>query len=443
MIIWIDNKTDLIAKEIEHLIKVDIFESIFTFSCLDEFSEWRTKNCNDFTTAKIITNTYRETDWGKLAAIKTISYVKSDEQLKDCPILIYTSNKSLHKNLYSPINGVWLADLPYEVASFISRPNLVTMDKFMGCVYGLVVGDVYGSTYEFMKGSEITLSRNMEGGGPFGLEKGEWTDDTSMMLCMMKSLIQYKCYCATDIMDKFVMWKNSSYMSSQNSSRCIDIGVTTRNALTTYEKSDKIDDPHIFGSLGPNSAGNGSIMRLCPIPLFYSSNMQNALTYSGLSSMLTHRLTICVEACKLLAELIVMIAFDKTEYRQKDEYLKMVAIDNYTNPEIRNIITTNYAELDQRTIMSTGYVIHSLQTALYSFLTTNTFEEGMYKTCQFGDDTDTNCAIYGQIAGCYYGYSSIPERWVNDIKGVESRRNINIKEMIEQLYETATSLDNF
>ena len=149
------------------------------------------------------------------------------------------------------------------------------------------------------------------GGGPFGLEPGQWTDDTSIALCLAESLIECDGVEAKDQMERYVRWWREGYLSSMD--RCFDIGNTVKAALARFEQTG-----HPFsGSTDPQSAGNGSIMRLAPVPLFFADDPERAIHMAGESSRTTHGALEAIDACRYMAGLIVGALQD----RPKDELL--------------------------------------------------------------------------------------------------------------------------
>src|SRR5215475_16067531 len=108
-------------------------------------------------------------------------------------------------------------------------------DRARGCLLGLAVGDAVGTTLEFRSRDTCPPLTDMIGGGPFGLPPGEWTDDTSMALCLADSLIENGDLDETDLMRRFVRW----WRNGENSvaGLCFDIGFTTRAALSEFERS--------------------------------------------------------------------------------------------------------------------------------------------------------------------------------------------------------------
>jgi len=254
-----------------------------------------------------------------------------------------------------------------------------------------------------VRGSFEPIS-DMTGGGPFKLEAGQWTDDTSMALCLAHSLACQKKFDPIDQMNRYCNWYQYGYMSSNG--ECFDIGITISTALRKYLET---KDPY-SGSIDEYSSGNGSIMRLAPIPIFYHDNYEGCIKYAGESSRTTHGSAECIDSSRLFSSLIFNAfhadskesIFENSEYEPYCE--KVLAISE------REFMTLNY---DQ--ISGSGYVIESLNSALWCFMNGSTFEECILLAANLGNDADTTAAICGQIAGAYYGMSGIPEHWRNKI----------------------------
>jgi ADP-ribosyl-[dinitrogen reductase] hydrolase len=153
-----------------------------------------------------------------------------------------------------------------------------TIERFRGCLLGLATGDAVGTTLEFKAPGTFKPIEDMVGGGPFNLKLGQWTDDTSMALCLATSLVERQTSDLTDQQRRYLRWYRDGYMSSTG--RCFDIGNTVRDGLLRFERT---GDPY-SGSTNPRAAGNGSIMRLAPVPMFYASNPAEAVRQSGESS---------------------------------------------------------------------------------------------------------------------------------------------------------------
>lgn len=136
------------------------------------------------------------------------------------------------------------------------------IERAKGALLGLAVGDALGTTLEFKAKDSYTPLTDMVGGGPFMLEAGQWTDDTSMMLCLADSLIEMGGMDLRDQTERYIRW----FRKGENSvtGHCFDIGMTVRDALARFEATGNPKS----GSASENSAGNGSLMRLAPVPVF-------------------------------------------------------------------------------------------------------------------------------------------------------------------------------
>ena len=160
--------------------------------------------------------------------------------------------------------------------------SMQLIDRYRGGMLGLAVGDALGTTLEFRKPGSFTPIIDMEGGGPFQLEAGQWTDDTSMALCLAESLIECKRFDPTDQMERYVRWYRDGHLSSNG--RCFDIGNTVSAALRQFGMT---GDP-FAGSTDPSAGGNGSLMRLAPIPLAYADKPELAIEHAAEMSRTTH-----------------------------------------------------------------------------------------------------------------------------------------------------------
>jgi ADP-ribosyl-[dinitrogen reductase] hydrolase len=288
--------------------------------------------------------------------------------------------------------------------------NKEIMDRFRGSLIGLAVGDALGVPLEFRSPGTFQPVDDMIGGGPFDLNPGEWTDDTSMALCLADSLIEKKGFDPVDQLERYLKWYREGYLSVND--ECFDIGNTTLEALHRFEET---GEPYC-GPEHERSAGNGSIMRLAPIPLFYYSQPEKALNYAGLSSRTTHQHPLTIDACKFMAGIIMgaLIGSSKEEILSR-RYSPITGYweNNPLSSEIDEIACGSYKEKNPPNIKGTGFVVKSLEAALWAFYNTEDYEEGCLKAVNLGDDADTTGAVYGQIAGAYYGESGIPRKWIN------------------------------
>ncbi len=147
--------------------------------------------------------------------------------------------------------------------------------RYLGCLLGLAVGDALGAPIEFRPPKTFEPVIDMKGGGPFNLSPGQWTDDTSLALCLAESLIEKQGFDPVDQLERYCRWFNEGYLSSNGT--CFDIGTTTLNALQHFMLSGE-PYPRITDE---RSASNGSLMRLAPVPMFYVRDPAEAIEMSG------------------------------------------------------------------------------------------------------------------------------------------------------------------
>jgi ADP-ribosylglycohydrolase len=284
-------------------------------------------------------------------------------------------------------------------------------DRYLGALLGLAVGDALGTTLEFKSPGTFKPITDMIGSGPFGLQPGQWTDDTSMALCLAESLIEKRTFDPKDQMDRYCRWWKEGYLSSTGT--CFDIGVTIRKSLESYLRS---GEP-FAGSTDPLTAGNGSLMRLAPVPLTFRRNIELAIHNAAESSRTTHGALEAVDSCRYFAGLLLGVLGG----RPKEEILSAFfypGLDrdywrrHALSSEIAGIANGSFKQKEPPEIIGSGFVVRSLEAALWAFYRSDSFREGALRAVNLGDDADTTGAIYSQLAGAYYGVKAIPQDWI-------------------------------
>lgn len=287
-------------------------------------------------------------------------------------------------------------------------------NRKIGSLIGLAVGDAVGATLEFQYRDMYPPVEDMVGGGVHDLKPGQWTDDTSMSLCLGYSLVE-KGFDVDDQLQRYLKWYENGYCSSKN--HCFDIGITTKFALINYKiKKDTIAEYSEY------SAGNGGLMRLAPIPIYYNcpeydlESIKNLLYKSRLSSISTHNNEISEDSCAYFT-LLLNRAFNGLN---KEDIINLsdeiISILDFKSEEIKSIaIDKNFLLQHRDEVKSSGFVIHSLNAALWAFYSTNTFKDAILLATNLADDSDTVAAICGMIAGAYYGLDGIPQEWIEKL----------------------------
>jgi ADP-ribosyl-[dinitrogen reductase] hydrolase len=281
-------------------------------------------------------------------------------------------------------------------------------ERAAGAMLGLAAGDALGTTLEFRDPGTFQPIHDMVGGGPFSLKPGQWTDDTSMALCLADSLLERHGFDAADQMDRYVRWRTAGHRSSTG--HCFDVGTTINAALSRYREN---GNP-LAGSANPNSAGNGSIMRLAPVSIFWWRDAETAIAMAERSSLTTHGTAACTDACRYFGGLIVGAL--------RGEPKEVLLTPNYTpvpgsweirplHSEIAEVATGSFLRREPPEIVGNGHVVRSLEAALWAFAKTDDFRSGALLAANLGDDADTTAAVFGQIAGACYGLDGIPADW--------------------------------
>ena len=302
-------------------------------------------------------------------------------------------------------------------------------ERYRGCLLGLATGDALGTSVEFSRPGSFVPVTDITGGGPFGLAPGEWTDDTAMALCLAESLIERDGFDPVDQLERYVRWWKEGHLSSNG--RCFDIGNTVAAALERFI-STRLP---FCGSTEPHSAGNGSLMRLAPVPLAFARKPSDAMALAGESSRTTHGARTAVDACRYFAGLLVGALSGEPKEALLGPHFSPVrsSFDREPlSPEIAAVAAGSFTRRKPPEIRGTGYVVESLEAALWAFHRSTTFHEGCLLAANLGDDADTTSAIYGQLAGAFYGEKGIPERWRARIA-----RRVEIEQFAEKLLTLA------
>jgi len=275
-------------------------------------------------------------------------------------------------------------------------------ERYRGCLLGLAAGDALGTTVEFQPRGSFEPLTDIVGGGPFGLKAGEWTDDTSLALCLATSLVECGGFDAKDQMDRYCRWYREGYMGSNGT--CVDIGTTTYSSLVRYMRT---GEP--FPSApNPSASGNGGIMRLAPAALFTFPDIDAAEHFAAESSRTTHASPDCLDAARLLGRMLVRALAGGTK-----EEIALADADSFVGTTgVVAIARGEYLRKPEAQIVGSGHVVRSLEAALWCFMRTDGYREAVLLAANLGDDADTTAAVCGQLAGAHYGESSIPPEWL-------------------------------
>ena len=272
------------------------------------------------------------------------------------------------------------------------------LDRAKGALVGLALGDALGTTLEFSSRDARPPVTDLIGGGPFGLAAGEWTDDTSMALCLAESLLERSGLDVHDLMVRFLRWREEGYNSVTGV--CFDIGNATEAALRSFKKTGE----SLSGSTDPRSAGNGSLMRLSPVAIRWWHDRGKATAAARLQSRTTHGAAQAVEACALFVELLI----EAIAGAPKETVMR--ARDWTGDALIADVASGSWRAKERDAISSSGYVVHTLEAALWCVDRSESIEDALILAANLASDADTVAAVTGQACRRAVGHVGRPRR---------------------------------
>jgi ADP-ribosylglycohydrolase len=291
-------------------------------------------------------------------------------------------------------------------------PGISETDRRRGALIGLAVGDALGAAVEFESPGSFRQVTGYRGGGPHGLGPGEWTDDTSMALALSDSIAKVG-WDLQDQAERYVAWwKNGVYSITGH---CFDIGITTSSSLSRFLRT---GDARTSGDPSERASGNGSIMRLAPVPIRYAGLFPNRLDelvkLLTESSLPTHASAQCTSSCAYMG----LVLCGLIRGCERDEVLdihwepllqlkKLLWLHN----EVVDVAEGSFRKNQPPAIAGWGYVVKCLEAALWAFHDAEDFREAVLRAVNLGDDADTTGAVCGQLAGAFWGESGIPKEW--------------------------------
>jgi len=287
--------------------------------------------------------------------------------------------------------------------------HTVGMVDFLSCargaLVGLAVGDALGTTNEFQPAGSFEPISDMVGGGVFRLEPGQWTDDTSMALCLADSLLALNRYDSYDVMERYDRWRKDGYRSSTGT--CFDIGNQVMRSLWDFHENPRIPK----GAPRSTSAGNGAIMRLAPVVIagFEEREIREIVVTAGLSARETHYSVEAEAATEVFAALLVGALLGWAPERIVD--VAWASTGAAFDDVAARVISADPAERASWESETSGYIVHGLRLAVHGLLDFPSFKDATLAIANMGGDSDTNAAIYGQLGGAFYGIEAIPASW--------------------------------
>ena len=311
--------------------------------------------------------------------------------------------------------------------------------KSIGSILGMVIGDAMGHRFEFQKlvYDTITLENMGEGkGGEFKLEPGQWTDDTSMGLCLADSLLVNKGeFNPRDLMHRFLLWWNCGYNNAfrfddEIKSSC-GLGGNISKSFSKYINEKGKNE---YTKAGDNkTSGNGSVMRNAAVPICFYKDINKGRDIAKKQSLVTHQGDEAAACCELLTFIIIKLingselkdVLNKLgdEFKCEVESVNILAKSEQENDDIErnwNWKDSNFKYSEKRAKRNPGYIgsycMDCMAMALHVCYVTNTFKEAIIKVVNLRGDSDSVGSVVGQIAGAYYGLENIPEDWIKIVE---------------------------
>lgn len=289
--------------------------------------------------------------------------------------------------------------------------------NFVSSLIGFAIGDAIGVPVEFL--SRETLKNNpitdMEEYGTHNQPKGTWSDDTSMTIATISSILKNKNIDYNDIMNNFKEWmKNGKFTATD---KCFDIGITCSSAIYKFDGSNALQ----CGEDSYYSNGNGSLMRILPLAFICYYNKYDDLkileSVRNLSS-LTHSHEISVIGCYLYVKYLAFI-LNGNDKLESYKLLKELDLSFFGDDNLKcydRILKKKIDTLKIKEIKSSGFVVDTLEAVLWCVLNTKNYKDSILLSVNLGDDTDTITAITGSISGILYGIDNMPIEWINSLK---------------------------
>jgi ADP-ribosylglycohydrolase len=295
----------------------------------------------------------------------------------------------------------------------MSAPAVISSkDRILGGLWGSLVGDALGVPVEFKDRATVQLDpvTDMREFGTHKQPRGTWSDDSSMLLCTVDSLVNHE-FSLTDMGDRFVRWMNEDLWTAHGD--VFDMGGTTCTALMRIAKGTPAEGA---GGQHEDSNGNGSLMRIMPAVLRFAAEPLE--TYSSRLekvSAITHGHARSRMACVFYGLMVRQLLLGALPQAALDSARAEFAGWYERSPEFgrfNHILEDDLASLPEGEVVSTGYVLHTLHASLWCLLTTDNYRDCVLKAVNLGGDTDTTGCVAGGLAGIVYGIKSIPADWI-------------------------------
>lgn len=291
--------------------------------------------------------------------------------------------------------------------------------RIKGGLYGLLIGDAVGVPYEFRSPQDLPPRALLEMTPPVGFDRahrrvkpGTWSDDGSMALCLLESLLANDGLVLEDLGQRFVAWEGEGHLAVDGV--VFDIGIQTGRAISNLRAG---MDPKLCGPAKPEENGNGSLMRVLPLALWHTGTDLELVQMAHAQSLLTHghmRSQVCCALYVLVARSLLEGASMDEAWQEAETQLAAL----YTGSTSHELSLDLVLSARENPPTGTGYVVDSLWSARAA-CRENSYEEVVKSAISLGHDTDTTACIAGGLAGIHFGFDNIPLKWTDALRGRE------------------------
>jgi ADP-ribosylglycohydrolase len=295
-----------------------------------------------------------------------------------------------------------------------------TSEKIQAALLGFAVGDALGTPVEHE--TRESLARNPVKGMLGNLVRnqppGTWSDTSSLVFCTCESLC--KGYNLEDIAVQYSNWKNNRFWTPRR--RVFTMDIQIEKAIERIDRFIEMGiriKPYSSEGVNENQNGNGSLMRVLPLAFYLKDlSMEKRLNILKDVSALTHPHIRAVTGCfiyiqfaiSLLKEQNKIKAYEELQHLTKDFLVKKS--DSKELNHYNRILNDSIGGFSEKSIESTPYVVHSLESALWSVMRSDNYKDTVLRAVNLGGDTDTIGALAGGLAGIIYGSKHMPEDWL-------------------------------
>lgn len=294
-------------------------------------------------------------------------------------------------------------------------------NKILGGIYGLLIGDAVGVSYEFKHRNKIhdidMFPKHLTDKTYPHIEFGTWSDDGAQSLILLESLVEKNALDLNDLLTRFTLWLDQGHMAVN--AEVFDVGIQTYTYLQKFKRNKGFElnhHPH------ESENGNGSLMRCLPLALWHQGSTKELVELAHKQSVTTHphiRSQVCCALYCVIAKNLLVFgkSYNDDLLQHSVEQLVQIYKDTENSKAIKEL-QEHILSFDIKKCQGTGYVVDSLMTALQCLKEKN-YKQVIQKAVSFGNDTDTTACIAGGLAGIMFGFKALPETWVKGLKGSE------------------------